>query len=57
MRPARSRPSQSVENLSQISLSGDNVFGEDEAELQPATVTGSVEAGSTAGLTVGLEIG
>jgi protocatechuate 3,4-dioxygenase beta subunit len=49
--------SQSVENLSQISLSSDNVFGEDEAELQLATVTGSVEAGYTVALTAGLAIG
>jgi protocatechuate 3,4-dioxygenase beta subunit len=48
---------QSVENLSQISLSSDNVFGEDEAELQLATVTGSLEAGYTVALTAGLATG
>jgi hypothetical protein len=48
---------QSVETLSQISLSSDNVFGEDEAELQLATVTGSVEAGYSVALTAGLATG
>jgi len=49
--------SQSIQNLSQISLSSDNVFGEDEGELQLATVTGSVEAGYIVALTAGLDVG
>ncbi len=44
---------QSVENLSQVSLESDNVFG-DGAELQLATVTGSVEDGLVAALQLGV---
>lgn len=42
----------SAENLSQLTLATDNVFGEDEGELQLATVTGDVNSGYTAELTV-----
>lgn len=42
----------SSRNLAQVSLSSDNVFGEDEAALQMAAVTGDVKAGYTASLTV-----
>jgi protocatechuate 3,4-dioxygenase beta subunit len=48
---------QSVQNLSQVSLATDNVFGEDEGELQLAAVTGSVGAGYTITLTAGLAEG
>jgi protocatechuate 3,4-dioxygenase beta subunit len=46
--------SQSVTNLSQVSLSSDNVFGNDDAVLQLATITGSVAAGYTIALTAGI---
>jgi protocatechuate 3,4-dioxygenase beta subunit len=46
---------QSVTNLSRISLASDNVFS-DGASLQVATVTGSVAAGYTAALTVGVAV-
>jgi protocatechuate 3,4-dioxygenase beta subunit len=36
---------QSVSNLAQVSLEGDNVFGEDGGARQLGTVTGSVDAG------------
>lgn len=42
----------SARNLSQISLQSDNVFGEDAAALQMATVAGGGEAGYTASLSV-----
>ena len=42
---------QSITNLSQVSLSSDNVFG-DGSSLELATMTGSVAAGYTATLTV-----
>jgi hypothetical protein len=38
--------SQSVTNLTQVSLSSDNVFGNDGGVLQLATITGSVAAGT-----------
>jgi hypothetical protein len=44
---------QSVRNLSQVSLETDNVFG-DGAELEMATVTGSVDAGYVIALNVGV---
>ena len=44
--------SESVRNLSQSSLSSDNVFGDDSAVHQLATVAGSVTAGFTAQLSV-----
>jgi len=43
----------SVGNLSQISLTSDNVFSDDGGVKQIAAVTGSVAAGYTASLTVG----
>jgi hypothetical protein len=46
--------SQSVTNLSQISLSSDNVFGNDGGVLQLATITGSVASGYTVALTAGI---
>ncbi|WP_243231270.1 intradiol ring-cleavage dioxygenase [Microbacterium sp. CIAB417] len=42
----------SARNLSQVSLSSDNVFGEDGGVLQLATVTGDTTSGHTATLTV-----
>jgi protocatechuate 3,4-dioxygenase beta subunit len=44
--------SQSVANLQQVSLTSDNVFGEDGGARQLGTVTGSVEAGYAVELTV-----
>jgi hypothetical protein len=44
--------SQSTTNLSQISLDSDNVFGDDDAEHQLATVSGSVAKGYTITLDV-----
>ena len=43
---------QSVQNLSQISLQSDNVFGDDGGAHQLGTVTGSVEAGYSVQLAV-----
>ncbi len=40
----------SARNLSQVSLDTDNVFGEDRAALQMATVTGDAASGYTAAL-------
>lgn len=45
----------STRNLAQISLSSDNVFGEDSAALQLATVTGDEGSGYTATLVVGVQ--
>ncbi|GAA3918573.1 intradiol ring-cleavage dioxygenase [Microbacterium invictum] len=42
----------SARNLSQITLTSDNVFGEDGGVLQMATVTGGVDAGYAASLVV-----
>ncbi|MGI6879429.1 intradiol ring-cleavage dioxygenase [Microbacterium sp. gxy059] len=42
----------SSENLSQITLDSDNVFGEDGGELQMATVSGDADAGYVASLVV-----
>ncbi|WP_372451953.1 intradiol ring-cleavage dioxygenase [Catellatospora tritici] len=44
--------SQSVTNLSRISLATDNVFRDDLAAREMATVTGSVTSGYTANLTI-----
>lgn len=48
---------QSVSNLSQLSLGTDNVFGEDEGELQLATVTGDNNSGYHVSLNVGVDTG
>jgi protocatechuate 3,4-dioxygenase beta subunit len=45
---------QSVTNLSQTSLTSDMVFSDDGAVDQLATVSGSVDGGLTAQLTVGV---
>ena len=45
---------QSVRNLAGVSLAGDNVFGDDQGIHQIATMTGSVSAGYTAALTIGV---
>ena len=44
----------SVRNLSAITLASDNVFGNDQAAHQLATVTGSITDGYTVSLTVGV---
>ena len=46
---------QSVTNLSQVTLATDNVFGNDSAAHQVATVTGSVDAGYVAALTAPID--
>ncbi|MFE5407851.1 intradiol ring-cleavage dioxygenase [Microbacterium sp. NPDC056569] len=45
---------QSVRNASQVSLQNDNVFRDDGAIHQLATMSGSVSAGYTAALTIGV---
>ncbi|KRE28942.1 3,4-dioxygenase subunit beta [Agromyces sp. Soil535] len=45
---------QSVRNVSQVSLASDNVFGDDGGIHQIATMSGSVSAGYTAALTIGV---
>jgi protocatechuate 3,4-dioxygenase beta subunit len=45
----------SVSNLSQVSLATDNVFGEDSAATELATVTGSVAEGYVAKLTIAID--
>lgn len=45
----------SVSNLSQITLTSDNVFGDDGGAHQLATVTGDVESGYVATLTVPID--
>mgnify|MGYP000870207047 CR=1 FL=1 len=45
---------QSVRNASQISLQSDNVFGDDGGIHQIASMSGSVAAGYTASLTIGV---
>ncbi|MFY1699109.1 MULTISPECIES: intradiol ring-cleavage dioxygenase [unclassified Solwaraspora] len=45
----------SIDNLAQLSLDTDNVFGDDRAELQLATVTGDTASGYTATLPVGID--
>jgi protocatechuate 3,4-dioxygenase beta subunit len=47
---------QSVANLSRVSLDTDNVFGDDSAARELATVTGSVSAGYTATLTAAVDV-
>ena len=42
----------SSQNMAQVSLDSDNVFGDDGGELQLATVTGDVETGYVVNLTV-----
>lgn len=42
----------SIRNASQVTLTGDNVFGDDGGVLQIATMSGSVAAGYTAALSV-----
>jgi protocatechuate 3,4-dioxygenase beta subunit len=45
---------QSVANLSQVSLTGDNVFGDDGGIHQIATMSGDATGGYTAALTIGV---
>ncbi|MEV4641510.1 3,4-dioxygenase subunit beta [Actinoplanes sp. NPDC049548] len=45
----------SAGNLAQVSLASDNVFGNDSAALQLATVTGDVGQGYTVALNVGVD--
>jgi protocatechuate 3,4-dioxygenase beta subunit len=52
---AESGYEQSVRNLGQVSLSDDNVFGDDSGARQIATVTGSVADGYLVRLTVGVD--
>ncbi|HYT97756.1 MAG TPA: intradiol ring-cleavage dioxygenase [Casimicrobiaceae bacterium] len=47
----------SIANLNQISLTSDNVFGNDGGALQIASVSGSIAAGYTATLEVGIDAG
>ena len=47
--------SKSVQNMSQISLATDNVFGEDSAATELATVTGSVADGYVAKLAIAID--
>ncbi|WP_305782506.1 intradiol ring-cleavage dioxygenase [Symbioplanes lichenis] len=47
--------SASVTNLSQVSLATDNVFGDDSAATELATVTGSVTGGYQATLTIHID--
>lgn len=49
---ARPEYTGSAENLAKVSLETDNVFGDDGGELQVATVTGDVDSGFHAALTV-----
>ena len=42
---------QSVQNLQQVSLAGDNVFGDDQGVRQLGTVSGTVSSGLTVALT------
>lgn len=52
---AQSGYEQSVANLKKVSLSSDNVFGDDSGALQLATVTGDVTSGYTVTLKVGVD--
>lgn len=45
----------SVTNLSKLTLASDNVFGDDSAALQLASVTGDVTAGYTVSLVAGVD--
>ena len=47
----------SVDNLSRVSLTGDNVFGDDGGASQLAAVTGDVTSGYTVRLAVGVDTG
>jgi protocatechuate 3,4-dioxygenase beta subunit len=47
--------SQSVTNLGQVTLATDNVFGDDSAARELATVTGDVTSGYTATLTLSVD--
>jgi hypothetical protein len=47
--------SKSVSNLSQVSLATDNVFGDDSAATELATVSGSVTDGYKATLTISID--
>ncbi|GIM97763.1 dioxygenase family protein [Paractinoplanes toevensis] len=47
--------SASVTNMKQVSLATDNVFGDDQAVTELATVTGSVSAGYRATLTISID--
>ncbi|GAA3346505.1 intradiol ring-cleavage dioxygenase [Amorphoplanes nipponensis] len=47
--------SRSVTNLSQVTLATDNVFGDDSAATELATVTGSVAAGYVARLAIAID--
>jgi hypothetical protein len=51
---ATSSYEQSVSNLSQVSLAGDNVFGDDGGIHQIATMSGDASGGYTAALTIGV---
>jgi protocatechuate 3,4-dioxygenase beta subunit len=46
---------QSVQNLSQVSLDGDNVFSDDGGKTQLATVSGDAAAGYAVALAVGVD--
>jgi protocatechuate 3,4-dioxygenase beta subunit len=52
---AQSGYEDSVSNLSRVSLTGDNVFGDDGGAAQLATVTGDVTGGYTVALGVGVD--
>ena len=45
---------QSVRNAAQVTLAGDNVFGDDGGIHQIASMSGSVADGYTAALTIGV---
>jgi len=47
--------SKSVTNMADVTIATDNVFGDDEAEFELATVTGSVDEGYTASLTAAID--
>jgi hypothetical protein len=47
--------SSSASNLSKTSLDDDNVFGDDSASLQLAEMSGSVDEGFIASLTIGID--
>lgn len=51
-----SRYSSSIRNLAAITLASDNVFGNDSGASQLATASGSVSAGYTAALKVGVAV-
>jgi hypothetical protein len=48
-------PEETAGNLAQVSLDGDNVFGDDGGALQLASVTGDVASGYTVTLNVGVD--